>query len=211
MSSFAQDGWCTNWTAWCRRRQDEAARRFAGEYIELIVFSLAGVESAWADGGGGRVGKRIAAGEPRRQHHLPATERALDRERAHLVLRTGRRCPPSRVRRRPRSTPGRDDADDHRPSRVRHRRRRAPFSPVGLRPVCEASRGARPRHRTARAPARHGVQLAAAASRRRSTRPNRGTYIPGRGGYRLDDTVVVGHVPEVLTSTPTDLSWLSVG
>ena len=32
-----------------------------------------------------------------------------------------------------------------------------------------------------------------------------GIYLPGIGGFRHDDSVVVGDVPEVLTHTPRDL------
>ena len=35
-----------------------------------------------------------------------------------------------------------------------------------------------------------------------------GIYIYGLGGFRLDDTVVVGTVPEVLTASPKDRTYV---
>ena len=37
-----------------------------------------------------------------------------------------------------------------------------------------------------------------------------GIYLPGVGGFRQDDTVIVGPEPEVVTSTPKDLEFLMV-
>ena len=38
-----------------------------------------------------------------------------------------------------------------------------------------------------------------------------GIYVYGLGGFRIDDTVVVGAVPEVLTKAPTTLDYVTVG
>lgn len=38
-----------------------------------------------------------------------------------------------------------------------------------------------------------------------------GLYVYGLGGFRLDDTVVVGDEPEVLVKTPKDLAYATVG
>lgn len=37
-----------------------------------------------------------------------------------------------------------------------------------------------------------------------------GIYVHGLGGFRIDDTVVVGDVPEVLVSTPSDIDWVTL-
>lgn len=37
-----------------------------------------------------------------------------------------------------------------------------------------------------------------------------GLYVYGLGGFRIDDTVVVGNTPEVLVSTPSDIDWVTV-
>ena len=37
-----------------------------------------------------------------------------------------------------------------------------------------------------------------------------GIYIYGLGGFRVDDTVVVGEVPEVLTKAPKDLASITL-
>jgi len=37
-----------------------------------------------------------------------------------------------------------------------------------------------------------------------------GIYLPGVGGFRQDDTVVIGDEPEVLTTTPLELDWLTL-
>ena len=38
-----------------------------------------------------------------------------------------------------------------------------------------------------------------------------GIYVYGLGGFRIDDTVVVGSVPEVLTQTPKTLEFVTIG
>ena len=37
-----------------------------------------------------------------------------------------------------------------------------------------------------------------------------GLYIHGLGGFRIDDTVVVGDTPEVLVSTPSNIEWITL-
>ena len=37
-----------------------------------------------------------------------------------------------------------------------------------------------------------------------------GIYVHGLGGFRIDDTVVVGRTPEVLVSTPSDIDWVTL-
>lgn len=38
-----------------------------------------------------------------------------------------------------------------------------------------------------------------------------GLYLYGVGGFRIDDTVVVGATPRVLTRTPKSLEYATVG
>lgn len=189
----------------------EASRRFDGEYLELIVFTLAGAESAAPDGGAGRIGKRLTAGEPVVNIVCVRLNGLwIENERTWFC--------------------GSPDEAHRRAFDAAREAQLAAVSQLRTdRPVCAADEAARAvldqsgfggyvRHR-----AGHGLGIELhehphdMAFDARPLRKNEvysaepGIYIPGRGGYRLDDTVVVGDVPEVLTSTPTDLSWLSVG
>jgi Xaa-Pro aminopeptidase len=38
-----------------------------------------------------------------------------------------------------------------------------------------------------------------------------GIYLPGIGGFRQDDTVIIDGSPEIVTTTPKDLDFLSLG
>jgi Xaa-Pro aminopeptidase/Xaa-Pro dipeptidase len=38
-----------------------------------------------------------------------------------------------------------------------------------------------------------------------------GLYVYGLGGFRLDDTVIVGDAPEVIVQTPKTLAYATVG
>lgn len=189
----------------------EAARRFPGEDLSLFTWTLSGPRSASPHGDGASLGAKISAGDTIINIVIPRLSGlVVENERTWFA--------------------GAPSAEQKRYFEVAKAANEAAVAAaVTGRPVSgidaaaqrvieTAGFGACVHHRTG-----HGIGLvghefpddmafnhrALLAGEVYSAEP--GLYVYGLGGFRLDDTVVVGEVPEVLTRTPKSLEYATLG
>jgi Xaa-Pro aminopeptidase len=184
----------------------EAAERFPGENVELLLLCLAGADSAAPHGGGGKTGTRIEKGDVI-VNILCVRLNGLWLENERIWF-----C-------------GKPDAEKRRAFEAATEAQAAALAeyrtgnPVAAPDVAACAVYERAgyaqyiRHRTG-----HGMGIAVHEfphDMAFNTRPlwanevysaEPGIYIPGVGGFRHDDTVIVGDTPEVVTTTPKDLA-----
>lgn len=191
---------------------EEAARRFSGEDFEIMkCWTLTGPASASPHGDGAGCGARIQPGDtlvnfvlPRLNGYYVENERTWfcgqpDARQRH-AFETARLATEAAVAS---AVPGRRVCD---------------MDAAALAVIEAAGLDAHVLHRTGHAVGLmlHEYPEDMAFNTREllagevySAEP--GIYIPGLGGFRLDDTVVVGHPPEVLVTTPKSLDYATVG
>ena len=194
-----------------RQGVEEAARRFPGENCEWRIYTLRGAHSASPHGNGAQTGAKIEAGDGLVNIIIPRLN-GLCVENERTIF-----C-------------GRPTAQQEAAFGVALEAQIAAIEAMrpGL-PVCGIDDAARTLieaagygdnivHRTG-----HGVGMRGheyPADTAFNTRPleegevysaEPGIYIWGVGGFRLDDTVVVGDTPEVLTKAPKDIADLVIG
>jgi Xaa-Pro aminopeptidase len=189
---------------------EESARRFPGQNCEWRIYSLRGAHSASPHGNGAQTGARIEVGDglvniiiPRLNGVTIENERTIfcglptkEQEQAFEVALEAQRAAIETMR---------------------------PGNPVcqidiAARRVIEgAGYGENILHRTG-----HGVGMRGheyPADTAFNTRPLKknevysaepGIYVWGLGGFRVDDTVVVGDTPEVLTKAPKNIGAVTV-
>ncbi|MGO1121009.1 M24 family metallopeptidase [Rhodovibrionaceae bacterium A322] len=184
---------------------EEAAHRFPDEYLEIRVYSLTGPTSASPHGNGAPTGIRVAEGDglvniiiPRLNGLVIENERTYfagqpSDKQIHLyetALDANKAAIDEMVTGRPVS--GIEDAARGR--------------------IVQAGYGDNIRHRTGHGIGYLGHEWPAdmpfndrplEANEVYSAEP--GIYVYGIGGFRIDDTVVIGDQPEVLTKAPKDL------
>jgi Xaa-Pro aminopeptidase len=185
---------------------EEAASRVPGEAIELLSLTLTGAEAAAPHGGGSRVGSRIEQGDGLVNIIcLRLNGIWVENERTWFC--------------------GEPNGRQREAFEVAHEAQAAAIGAlVAGRPLCGVDAAAQAvieragyaefiRHRTG-----HGLGIAVhehpydMAFNMRALRTGEvmsaepGLYVPGLGGFRLDDTVIVGEQPEVVTTTPKDLA-----
>jgi Xaa-Pro aminopeptidase len=190
---------------------EEAGRRFPGEAVKLRVLALSGPESAAPHGSGASTGSRIADGHVLVNIIvLRLNGVTIENERTWLV---GKRTP-EQERAYLTATAAQGAAIQ---STVEGRPVHAPHD-AATAVIREAGYGEWICHRTG-----HGMGIGHGGAvtahdfphdTATETRPleadelysvEPGLYLPGIGGFRHDDSVVVGDAPEVLTHTPRDL------
>ncbi|MCY0388196.1 Xaa-Pro peptidase family protein [Robbsia sp. Bb-Pol-6] len=191
---------------------EEAARRFPGEHLEILrCWTLAGPAASSPHGDGASCGARIGAGDVIINLVIPRLNGiVIENERTWFC--------------------GRPSDEQKRFYRVALDANEAALdAAVTGRPVSgidaaaqavieQAGCAAYIRHRTG-----HGMGIMGhefpedMAFNHRALLENEvysaepGIYVYGLGGFRIDDTVVVGDVPEVLTRAPKTLDYVSIG
>lgn len=190
----------------------EAAERFPGEQFEVVrCWTLSGPASASPHGDGASCGARIREGDVLVNIVIPRLNGlTIENERTWF-------CGRPDAQKKALWTAARDATDA------------AIGAAVTGRPVCAIDAAAQAvieragfahciRHRTGHAIGivHHEYPEDMAFSQRAllddevySAEP--GLYVYGVGGFRIDDTVVVGAVPRVLTATPKSLDYATVG
>ncbi|HET7573458.1 MAG TPA: M24 family metallopeptidase [Gaiellaceae bacterium] len=189
---------------------EEAANRFPGESVHVRLLALSGPESAAPHGSGASVGSRIAAGDVLVNIIvLRLNGVTVENERTWLVGSRTREQEQAFLAATAAQEAAIAAAVEGRPVKGMHDAAVATFRAAGFGEfVC---------HR-----AGHGMGIGHGGMTAHDfphdtaveTRPLRagelysvepGIYLPGVGGFRHDDSVVVGAEPEVLTTTPRDL------
>lgn len=190
---------------------EEAARRFPGEHFEVIrAWSLSGPASASPHGDGRSCGARIEKGHGLVNILIPRLNGlAIENERTWF-------CGKPSAEQAALWTTARDATEA------------AIGAAVTGQPVCgidaaatavieRAGYGALIRHRAGHAIGiQHHEYPEDMAFNHRPLLDNEvysaepGLYAWGVGGFRLDDTVVVGPTPRVLTHTPKTLAWATI-
>lgn len=190
---------------------EEAARRFPGEHFEVIrAWSLSGPASASPHGDGRSCGARIEKGHGLVNILIPRLNGlAIENERTWF-------CGKPSTEQAALWTTARDATEA------------AIEAAVTGQPVCgidaaatavieRAGYGALIRHRAGHAIGiQHHEYPEDMAFNHRPLLDNEvysaepGLYAWGVGGFRLDDTVVVGPTPRVLTHTPKTLAWATI-
>lgn len=190
---------------------EEAARRFPGEQFEVVrTWSLSGPASASPHGDGRSCGARIEQGHGLVNILIPRLNGlTIENERTYFVGKPS----PEQARL---WTVARDATDA------------AIEAAVTGRPVCgidaaaaavieRAGCGHLVLHRAGHAiGVQHHEFPEDMAFNQRPLQDNEvysaepGLYAWGLGGFRLDDTVVVGATPRVLTHTPKTLAWATI-
>lgn len=190
---------------------EEAARRFPGEHFEIVrAWSLSGPASASPHGDGRACGARIERGHGLVNILIPRLNGiAIENERTYF-------CGKPTAEQAALWTTARDATDA------------AIAAAVTGRPVCgidaaaaavieRAGFGDLVRHRAGHAiGVQHHEYPEDMAFNHRPLLDNEvysaepGLYAWGLGGFRLDDTVVVGTTPRVLTRTPKTLAFATV-
>lgn len=189
---------------------EEAARRHPGEHVQLYLATLAGVASASPHGAGMRTDLRIERGDGVvniicvRMNGL-----WVENERTFFC------GAPVDVQRR-----AFEAATEAMQAGVSACRTGEPA--CGIDAATSAVYERSGHSRFVRTRAGHGIGIEAhefphdLAFNTRPLRANEvytvepGIYLPGVGGFRHDDTVIVGESPEVLTTTPLDIDWLTL-
>lgn len=191
---------------------EEAAKRFPGEDFEIMkCWTLTGPASASPHGDGASCGARIARGDtlvnfvlPRLNGYYVENERTWfcgspNAQQVHC-FETARAATDAAV------------------AAARPGRRVCDMDAAALAVIEKAGLADHVFHRTGHAV---GLMLheypedmafntrALLAGEVYSSEP--GLYVYGLGGFRLDDTVVVGDKPEVLVQTPKDLAYATIG
>jgi Xaa-Pro aminopeptidase len=184
----------------------EAADRFPGENVELLLLCLVGEDSAAPHGGGGKTGTRIQNGDVIVNILCVRLNGFwLENERIWFCGKP-------------------NDEKRNAFEAAREAQEAALAEYVTGNPVCAPDVAANAvyertghaqyvRHRTG-----HGIGIHVHEyphDMSFNTRPLRsgevyscepGIYIPGVGGFRHDDTVITGDTPEIVTTTPKDLA-----
>tara|TARA_R110002072_G_scaffold38778_3_gene112011 strand:- start:4746 stop:5939 length:1194 start_codon:yes stop_codon:yes gene_type:complete len=184
---------------------EEAAQRFADEHLEIRAYSLTGPTSASPHGNGAPTGIRIREGDGLVNIIIPRLNGlVIENERTYFagqpsaaqihLYETALQANQAAIEE---MVPGRLVSDIEEAARGR---------------IVQAGYGENIRHRTG-----HGLGYLGhewpedmpfndrrlEANEVYSAEP--GIYVYGVGGFRIDDTVVVGDQPEVLTQAPKDL------
>jgi len=190
----------------------EAAERFPGEQFEVVrCWTLSGPASASPHGDGASCGARIKEGDVLVNIIIPRLNGlTIENERTWF-------CGRPDAQKKALWTAARDATDA------------AIGAAVTGRPVCGIDAAAQAvieragfadciRHRTGHAIGIvHHEYPEDMAFSQRPLRDNEvysaepGLYVYGVGGFRIDDTVVVGATPRVLTATPKSLDYATVG
>lgn len=181
---------------------EEGAKRFAGEHLELRGYTLSGPSSASPHGSGAPTGEKIEVGHGMVNIIIPRLNGCvIENERTYFCGEAS-------------------EQQEALYAAALAANEAAIAEMVTGRPVCgieEAARkeivdagfGAHIRHRTG-----HGIGIlghefpddmafnARALESREVYSAEPGIYVYGLGGFRVDDTVVVGKEPEVLTKAP---------
>lgn len=189
---------------------EEAARRFPGEHLEVRGYTLTGPASASPHGNGALTGLRIEEGHGLVNIVIPRLNGlVIENERTYFC-----------------GTPSDEQARLYEAALAANEAAIAQMTsgrPVraiedAARDVIEeAGYGAHIRHRTG-----HGIGLIGheypedmsfnerplVAGEVYSAEP--GIYVYGLGGFRVDDTVIVGEMPEVITHAPKDLAGITL-
>ena len=188
----------------------EAAERFPGEQFEVIrAWTLSGPASASPHGDGASCGAH-PRGRRAGEHPDPAPERAGHRERAHLVLRPAqRRAGGLGTAARDANLAGIEAAVSGQPV--------SGIDAAAQAVIERAGYAAHIRHRTGHAIGIiHHEYPENMAFCHRPLEDNEvysvepGLYVYGIGGFRIDDTVVVGREPRTPTATPKTLDHATV-
>ncbi len=188
----------------------EAAERFPGEHLEMRGYTLTGPASASPHGNGALTGLRIEAGHGLVNIVIPRLNGlVIENERTFFC------GPPSDAQ-----AAAYEAALAANEAAIAAARPGNPVSAIedaARETIEQAGYGAEIRHRTG-----HGMGLIGheypedmafndrplMAGEVYSAEP--GIYLYGLGGFRIDDTVVVGETPEVLTRAPKDLASITL-
>jgi Xaa-Pro aminopeptidase len=189
---------------------EEAARRHPGEHVDLFLLGLTGADSACGHGAGTRTDAHIAAGDVVVNIICVRLNGLwVENERTWFC------GAPGDLQRRAFAAAG--EANE---AAIAECRAGNPVCAIDAAAQAVFERtgfGQHVRHRTG-----HGMGIAGHEfphDMAFNTRPLRvgevysaepGIYLPGVGGFRQDDTVIVGEQPEVVTTTPKDLAFLVV-
>ncbi len=189
---------------------EEAAKRFPGEQLEVRGYTLTGPASASPHGNGATTGLRIEEGHGLVNIIIPRLNgMVIENERTYFC-----------------GEPSSEQGALYEAALAANEAAIAEMvigNPV--RAIEDAARsaieragyGAHIRHRTGHAVGLLGHEFPEdmafnerhlAAGEVFSAEP--GIYVYGLGGFRIDDTVVVGEVPEVLTKAPKDLASITL-
>jgi len=190
---------------------EEAAQRFPGESFELMrCWTLSGPASASPHGDGANAGAIIRKGDNIVNFVLPRLNGYyVENERTWFV------GPPSDMQKRCFETARAATAAGVAAARTGNRV--CDIDAAAFAVIRKAGLDEYVYHRTG-----HGVGLmlheypedmafstrALLANEVYSCEP--GLYVHGLGGFRIDDTVVVGDTPEVLVSTPSNIEWITL-
>ncbi|WP_200843898.1 Xaa-Pro peptidase family protein [Pantoea sp. 18069] len=189
----------------------EAAQRFPGESFDLMrCWTLSGPASASPHGDGANVGAIIRKGDNIVNFVLPRLNGYyVENERTWFV------GPPSDMQKRCFETARAATAAGVAAARTGNRV--CDIDAAAFAVIRKAGLDEYVYHRTG-----HGVGLMLheyPEDMAFSTRPllanevyscEPGLYVYGLGGFRIDDTVVVGDTPEVLVSTPSHIEWVTL-
>jgi Xaa-Pro aminopeptidase len=189
---------------------DEAARRFNGEHCEIRSFTLSGPDSAAPHGCGAASGKRVEVGHGIVNVLIVRLNGlAVENERTWFCGNPT----PEQVR----AFEAASAAQTAAIAELRTGNALCNVDTAALDTIERAGYGDRVLHRTG-----HGIGINNhefpddMAFNLRPLRSNEvysaepGIYIPGLGGFRHDDTVIVGDQPEVVTVAPKDLASQTV-
>jgi Xaa-Pro aminopeptidase len=190
---------------------EEAARRFAGGNVEILCHTESGPDSAAPHGSGARTGARIQEG-----HGL--VNIVIVRLNGLVVEneRTWFCGAPSADQ--VRAFQAATDAQQAAIEQMVTGNSLAAVDAAALAVIERAGYGTNVIHRTG-----HGIGIAGhefpddMAFNPRPLMPNEvysaepGIYVFGLGGFRHDDTVIIGETPEVVTQAPRDLDAQTVG
>lgn len=190
---------------------EEAARRFPGESFDLMrCWTLSGPASASPHGDGANAGAIIRKGDNIVNFVLPRLNGYyVENERTWFV------GPPSDMQKRCFETARAATAAGVAAARTGNRV--CDIDAAAFAVIRKAGLDEYVFHRTG-----HGVGLMLheypedMAFSTRALRANEvyscepGLYVHGLGGFRIDDTVVVGDTPEVLVSTPSNIEWITL-
>ena len=189
---------------------EEAARRFPGEHLEVRGYTLTGPASASPHGNGALTGLRIEEGHGLVNIVIPRLNGlVIENERTYFCGQ-----PSDEQARLYEAALGANEAAI---ARMKTGNPVRSIEDAARNVIEEAGYGSHIRHRTG-----HGIGLIGheypedmafnkrplEAGEVYSAEP--GIYVYGLGGFRVDDTVIVGETPEVITHAPKDLASITL-
>lgn len=190
---------------------EEAARRFPGQNVELRCWTLSGPASCAPHGDGQPTGARIEAGHGLVNIVIPRVNGlVVENERTWFCGR------PSEIQ--VKAFEAANAANQAAIEALVEGNPVSAFDAAAQRVIEQAGFGANILHRTGHGMGTLGHEFPddtaflhrpLVANEVYSCEP--GIYLWGVGGFRQDDTVVVGRTPEVLTRAPKDLKSQTVG